>query len=377
MTTVDAVARATLYEGYLLYPYRAAAIKNRQRWTTGGLLPGAYCVQYKDEASALRVECLVEGDAATALDVEVRFLQLMDGTAMEPQHAVERRLVLPQQLVRDVLVHPMTMRAMFDGDPGAHRIEVSVRGTVVPVSNGTLKVRIDVANSTVLGQVPASRHRAMTWALAACHVVLHVNGGAFVSLFDPPQRLLDESRGCMNAGVWPVLVGNDGARDTMLASPIILYDHPEIAPESPGELFDATEIDEILALRILALTDDEKREMANADSKVRALLERTQRLTPDELEALHGRLRRTPPQKPASFRVGDRVRLKPRGNTDIMDLALAGKLATVDAIECDLEDRIHVVVTLDDDPARDLGLAHIPGHRFFFAPEDLERATDA
>jgi hypothetical protein len=376
MTTVDDVARATLYEGYLLYPYRPTATKNENRWTTGGLLPSAYCAQHKDEASALRVECLVEGDATTVLDVEVRFLHVMDGAATGPQHAVERRLVLPQQLVRDVLVHPVTMRAIFDGEPGAHRIEVSVRGTVVPVSNGTLKVRIDVANSTVLGQVPASRDSAMTWALAACHVVLHVNGGAFVSLFDPPQRLLDESRGCMNAGVWPVLVGNDGARDTMLASPIILYDHPEIAPESPGDLFDGTEIDEILTLRILALTDDEKREMANADSKVRALLERTQRLTPDELQALHGRLRRTAPQKP-SFRVGDRVRLKPRGNSDIMDSALAGKLATVDAIECDLEDRIHIVVTLDDDPGRDLGLARMPGHRFFFAPEDLERAADA
>jgi len=377
MTTVDAVARATLYEGYLLYPYRPSAIKNRQRWTTGGLLPSAYCAQHKEEASALRVECLVEGDAETVLDAEVRFLQLMDGIAPEAQHAVERRLVLPQQSVRDVLVHPVTMRAIFDGEPGAHRIEVSVRGTVVPVSNGTLKVRIDVANSTVLDDVPPNRDTAMTSALAACHVVLHVDGGAFVSLFDPPQRLLDESRGCMNAGVWPVLVGDDGARDTMLASPIILYDHPEIAPESPGDLFDATEIDEILTLRILALTDEEKREIANADTRVRALLERTQRLTPDELQALHGRLRRTPPQKPASFRIGDRVRLKPRGNSDIMDLALAGKIATVEAIECDFEDRIHVVVTLEDDPGRDLGLARMPGHRFFFAPDDLERATDA
>jgi len=377
MTTVDAVARATLYEGYLLYPYRPTASKNRQRWTTGGLLPSAYCAEHKDEASALRVECLVEGDAATALDVEVRFLQLMDGVASEPQHAVERRLVLPQQSVRDVLVHPVTMRAIFDGEPGAHRIEVSVRGTVVPVSDGTLKVRVDVANSTVLDDVPANRDSAMASALAACHVVLHVDGGAFVSLFDPPQRLLDESRGCMNAGVWPVLVGNDGARDTMLASPIILYDHPEIAPESPGDLFDATEIDEILTLRILALTDEEKREIANADWRVRALLERTQRLTADELQALHGRLRPTPPQKPAPLRVGDRVRLKPRGKADIMDLALAGKLATVEAIECDFEDRVHVVVTLNDDPGRDLGLAGMPGHRFFFAPEDLERAADA
>ena len=376
MTTVDAVARATLYEGYLLHPHRPTAIGNPQRWATGGLLPSAYCAQHKEEASALRVECLVEGDAATALDVEVRFLQLLDGRATGSQRAVERRLAMPQQVVRDVLVHPVALRAKFDGEPGARTIQVSVRGTVVPVSQGTLKVRIDVANATVLDELPPNRDSAMTAALAACHVVLHVEGGAFVSQFDPPPRLLDETRGCMNAGVWPVLVGSEGARDTMLASPIILHDHPEIAPESPGDLFDGTEIDEILNLRILALTDDEKREMANGNARVRALLERTQRLTPDELQALHGRLRRTPGHEPASFRVGDRVRLKPRG-ADVADLALAGKLATVQAIERDLEDRTHVAVTLDDDPGRDLGFARMPGHRLLLAPEDLERATDA
>jgi hypothetical protein len=255
MTTVDDIARAALYEGRLPYPCRPTAIENRQRWMTGGLLPSAYCAQHKDEASALRVECLVEGDARTALDVEVRFLQLDDGLAPESQRAVERRLVMPQQMIRDVLVHPVTLRAIFDGHPGFRRIEVSARCTVVPVSVGTIKVRIDVANATVLAESPADHEGAMGSALAACHVVLRVEGGAFVSLFDPPQRLLDESRGCMNAGVWPVLVGSKGARDTMLASPVILYDHPEIAPESPGYVSVATAIEDVLTLRILAPTD--------------------------------------------------------------------------------------------------------------------------
>ena len=119
MTSVDAVARATLYEAHLLYPDRPAAIGDRQRWTTGGLLPSAYCAQHREEASALRVECLVEGDAATALDVEVRFLQLVEGLASGSPHAVERRLAMPQQVIRDVLVHPVTLRAIFDGEPGA------------------------------------------------------------------------------------------------------------------------------------------------------------------------------------------------------------------------------------------------------------------
>ena len=97
--------------------------------------------------------------------------------------------------------------------------------------------------------------------------------------------------GCENAGLWPVLVGAPGARDTVLASPIILEDHPRIAPESPGDLFDGGEIDELLALNILALTDAEKAEMAASDPRVREILERTEGLTPEQLMALHGTVR--------------------------------------------------------------------------------------
>jgi hypothetical protein len=120
---------------------------------------------------------------------------------------------------------------------------------------------------------------------------LGVAGGAFVSLLEPPDELRDAAAACQNTGVWPVLVGEAGARDTMLASPIILYDYPQIAPESPGDLFDATEIDEILTLRIMTMTDAEKREMGAADPRARALLERTEALARDQLMQLHGTLR--------------------------------------------------------------------------------------
>ena len=375
MKTVDAVARAALYEGDPLYPYRADSIKNRQRWTTDGLLPPAYCEKHIDEASALRVECLVEGNVETALDVDVRFLQVVEGTDPERQHALERRLPLPCETLREILVNPLAMRAIFDGEAGTRRIEAIVHAAVTPVAEGTFKVHVDVANSTSLDEPPPDRDAAMASALAASHVVLHVEGGAFVSLFDPPKRLLDESRNCLNAGVWPVLVGDEGDRDTMLASPIILYDHPRIAPASPGDLFDATEIDELLTLRILALADEEKRAMASAGVRTRTLLERTERVTPDNLRAPHGRLERTASPRATTLQVGDRVRVKPCRTADVMDLALVGKLATIEAIERDLENRVQVAVTIDDDPGRDL--ARLPGHRFLFAPEDLERAGDA
>jgi hypothetical protein len=157
----------------------------------------------------------------------------------------------------------------------------------------------------------------------------------------------------------------------MLSSPIILYDYPQIAPESPGNLFDSTEIDEILSLRILTLTDEEKREMAGASEQARALLERTESLSPADWGRLHGALRR-PRNGTTELKPGDRVRLKPQRRADIMDVVLKNKVAIVEAIERDFEDRLHVAVTILDDPGRDFGLERMPGHRFFFAQDEVE-----
>ena len=79
----------------------------------------------------------------------------------------------------------------------------------------------------------------------------------------------------------------------MLSSPIILYDYPQIAAESPGDLFDSTEIDEILSLRIMTLSDEEKAEIRAGDEQARRILERTESLPPEQFMKLHGALART------------------------------------------------------------------------------------
>jgi hypothetical protein len=180
-------------------------------------------------------------------------------------------------------------------------------------------------------------------------------------LADPPDDLRRFTRACDNDGLWPALIDDH----SMLAAPIILPDHPEVADESPGDLFDLTEIDEILSLRILTLTDAEKREAA-VDPRVVELLARTHQLGPQQLARLHGRLRT------GTHAVGDRVRICPRGRADVFDSALAGQLATVSVVERTLDGEVLVGVTVDIDPGRDLGEAGMPGHRFFFRPEELE-----
>ncbi|MGH9397846.1 MAG: hypothetical protein ACRD18_13480 [Terriglobia bacterium] len=74
-------------------------------------------------------------------------------------------------------------------------------------------------------------------------------------------------------------------------------------------------------------------------------------------------------------RSGDRVRLRPRKGGDVMDMALDGKTATIEAIEQDYEGKFQLAVVLDDDPGKDMGMLRQPGHRFFFDPQEIEPLT--
>jgi hypothetical protein len=158
------------------------------------------------------------------------------------------------------------------------------------------RLRVRIANLTPWAAVRGitaseARHAALRQTFVATHTILHVRDGEFVSLLEPPALYQPDAARCTNTRTWPVLVGQPGARDTILSSPIILYDYPQISPESPGDLFDATEIDELLTLSIMTLSDDEKQEMRESDPRTRAMLERTESLTPEQIQKLHGAVR--------------------------------------------------------------------------------------
>jgi hypothetical protein len=255
------------------------------------------------------------------------------------------------------------------------------------VGEETFKLRLTVENVTSVPRA-ATRGEARPFSFVSAHVLLGVTGGEFVSLLDPAEQYLNAVAGCCNSGVFPVLVGDEPDRSMMLCSPIILYDYPRIAPQSAGDFFDGTEMDEMLALRVLTLTDAEKQEMRNGDSRARKILERTEALTCEAMRETHGVLRveewnpfaetKTPPESVridgVELRTGDRVRLCPRKKADIFDMALKGKVAVIEAIEQDFEDHVQLAVVLDDDPGREFGMMRQPGHRFFFSPEEVQPA---
>jgi len=266
---------------------------------------------------------------------------------------------------------------------------LEVSSEAIDVSTQRLTVRL--VNRSPLGPLEAANPEAVLLrTFASAHAVIAVRGANLVSLTDPPAEYAAAAAQCHNVGVWPVLVGDEAAqeRHTLLASPIILPDYPRIAPQSPGTLFDGGEIDEILSLRILTLTDEEKREMRDADPRTRHLLERTEELSSEQWQGLHGGMTPDFPIAAEIFsgnsrlevanlgsvlvRAGDRVRIRPKARADIMDLVLDGKIAIIDAVEQDAEGRVHLALLIEDDPGRDLGAQRKPGHRFFYGVDEVE-----
>jgi hypothetical protein len=264
-----------------------------------------------------------------------------------------------------------------------------------------LRVVATVGNDTGWAGADAPREVVMRHSLVAVHVLLAVDDGTFVSLLDPPDPAIEAVAACCNEGTYPVLIGDD--ETVVLSSPIILYDHPEVAPESDGPLYDATEIDEILALRVLTLTDEEKAEARATDPRAAAIVDRIEAMDPEVWGRLHGTMRelRTidpgPPMiaddapvpwwEPAEdaavdpwtdavvvsgveVRTGSSVRLHPSHRADAHDMFLADMVATVAGVFHDVDGDVHVAVTVDDDPATEALLAH--GRYLFFHPDEVE-----
>ncbi len=371
----ERVARAVLYEGYVLYPYRRSSIRNRQRWNFGVLYPEVWASGSDRSWFQMQVP-LVCGEAAT-VEVTLRFLHLLMREGW--QEGIERTASSGALAITQLLSSPFRKRLRFDPDvdnarmePLDAELEVSAISGAASLAGGPssadepVVLTVAVRNETALAST--GRDEALLRSLASAHAVAHATNAQFVSVTDPPNHLRDAATQCRNLGVWPVLVGAEGTRDTMLASPIILSDYPQVAPESAGDLFDATEIDEILTLRVLTLTDAEKAEVRASGEHARRLLERAESLSEEQLLALHGTIR----EWRAGLRRGDRVRLKLSRRADPFDTLLDGKIAIVEAVEQDFEDRVHVAVVMEDDPGRDLGEMRQPGHRFFFSLDEVE-----
>ncbi|MEW1911452.1 hypothetical protein AB0442_23900 [Kitasatospora sp. NPDC085895] len=441
------IADAVLFEGYVLYPYRASSAKNRLRWQFGVLVPPGYG-EGAGEHPDQHTELLVEPRRGATLTAELRFLRVQrrtvqrlredggheDTEALElsdrvltawdegAEERVEMSATVEELLAGEVLV-PVhcpartEIESVRDGERTVGRTVrrcaqvdgvLRVRLQPLPGPYAAYRLRAVVENTTAWTAGPGDgREQALPHALVSAHLLLGLDSGSFVSMTDPPEWAKDAVAECRNLRTWPVLAGDDGRADVVLSSPIILEDHPQVAPESPGALYDGTEIDEILALRTSALTEQEKREARGTDDRAGAAVDLADSLPPEVMERLHGAVRALrevtggppagadvpgvrpdtpwwdpggdPGVDPATDRVqidgravgaGDRVVLRPgRRRTDAQDLFLQGRTALVEAVLQDVDGAVHVAVTVDGDPGADLWRAQ--GRFLYFQPDEL------
>jgi hypothetical protein len=441
------IADAVLYEGYVLYPYRASSGKNQVRWQFGVLAPRQWSDAGGCEHSWSQTECLIEGDFEIA--GTVRFLQiqrrivekLIDKDTFEEVESLEAEAELwtswdeaIQREVEFVLSSESSLNErLVDFEfPASRTTEAivsksgrrvgrfvrettAIKGTIclfadpIEESLALRKLHLRIENVTPWSDAGALRDLVMRSSLIGVHTLLEAKRGKFVSLIDPPEWAKSAVQKCSNVYTWPVMVGEEGDRDVVLSSPIILYDYPQIARESPGDLYDATEIDEILTLRTMTLTDDEKRQARATDPRAAAIIDRVDDMPPEILNKLHGALRylraaTTPADTSTenhsaavepppwwdpgadasvspdsdSVKIGDvsiskgcRVRLRPGPRrSDAQDMFLAGKTARVEAVYFDVEEHEYLAVTVEDDPAADFMQTH--GRFLYFYPDEVE-----
>jgi hypothetical protein len=363
MTHLDELVDTLLWEGHQLYPYTPSATKNATPTPFGIVYPPAHAEGSPHRFARLKLQCIATG--TDEFRATVHFLE--SGQA--------RRV--------DVV-------------PGAdvEFIFGAVHGHVTMGTEdfgGLLRVTVAVQNTTEVAD-DLDRTAALRFALLSTHVVVRCGpGGRFLSPIDPPDDAATAVMTCANVNTYPVLATPED--DAILGAAIILPDHPEIAPESRGSLFDSTEIEEALLLHVLALSDGEREELATADPAVRTMIERAVSATPADIIALHGRVtvRDPAPAAPAaaapeadaeirgeetitvdgrSFRRGGHVVLRPEANRNAQDHLLEGRTATIERIYVDYEDAVHLCVTVDDDPGQDI-MRDI-GRYLYFKPDEVE-----
>jgi hypothetical protein len=340
---LDELVSSLLYEGYALYPYTPGATKNATPTPFGIVYPPAYAAECPGAFDHARLECeLVRGSAVRAA---VRYLEPSGERHEAAEHRVELGPVAPGERTTEVM-------------PGA-------RFTLRHDDDGV--VRCCVHNTA---EVPAGLDRAgaLQRSLISVHILVQVQAGRFVSPLESDRQ---------SVNTYPVLATpND---DAVLGAAIVLPDHPQIAPQSRGNLFDNTEIEEALTLHVHALSDDEREQAASQDPVVQEMLERALAATPDEIVSLHGGMKPAGadnnPGEPratvdgVTFERGAALLLKPGTDRDVYDRMLDGRTATLERIYIDYDDRVHLAVTVDDDPGQEL--MRETGRYLFFFPHEV------
>jgi hypothetical protein len=380
---LEQLVDSLLFEGYALYPYTPGATKNSTPTPFGIVYPPVYAETLTSTFDHLELRCVLEAPPDAALAAEVRFL----AAGGDRHQAIEHRIDLSGKMVGALEDAPIELEKRIGGE-GDIELAVGVSLTTRPLRDGSFEVTVRVENRT---ECPSGldRARALTYSLLSTHPIVRVSGGKFIS---PLERMSTSSN------TYPVLATSTD--DAVIGATIVLPDHPQIAPESRGGLFDSTEIEEALLLHVQVLTDDERADIeAQGDPTLLEMIHRASAATSEDIMALHGRVTirdpepetfrdpqtDAPPTEPPgledpragqdeavidgkTFRRGGKVIIRPKPDADLHARMLDGRTATIERIFTDYDGKMHLGVTVDDDPGQEL-MRETGRYLFFFAPE--------
>ena len=276
----EELLRTLLWEGYALYPYTSGATKNATPTPFGIVYPPLYAATNAGARDSLTLRGLALAEPSAPLAAEVRFLQ-SSGSRHE---AVERRVAFAAGSLAELASSPREQE-FCEGD-----LRALVRLSAEQLGPACHAVDLRVENTTAFAKPAAGRAEALAASLLSTLPFMRLASGRFASPLEPAEGGHD----VLGENTFPVLA--TASDDVLLGATIMLPEHPQIAPESRGDLFDGTEIEEALLLHVLALSDDERASIERDDPAVRAMIERAAAATPAEILALHGRMTLTDPR---------------------------------------------------------------------------------
>jgi hypothetical protein len=380
---LEELVDSLLFEGYALYPYTPGATKNATPTPFGIVYPRVYAETLTSTFDHLELRCVLEAPPDASLKAEIRFL----AAGGDRHQAAEQRIDLAGKMVGALEDAPIAFEKRITGD-GEIELVVGVSLSTRPLRAGFFEVTVRVENLT---EAPAGLDRgaALRYSLLSTHPIARVSGGRFISPLEELSR---------STNTYPVLATSTD--DAVVGAAIVLPDHPQIAPESRGGLFDSTEIEEALLLHAQVLTDEERADIeAQGDPTLMEMINRASAASSEDIMALHGRVTirdptpetfrdpqtdEPPPEPPGlddpragqdeavidgvTFRRGGKVIIRPSPDADLHARMLDGRTATIERLFTDYDGKIHLGVTVDDDPGQEL-MRETGRYLFFFGPE--------
>ena len=289
MNKIEKIADAILYEGYNLFPFRKSSLKNQKRFNFGIVSPKCWAENRTNNAFFQQTEVLIfSKDRDFNISMKIRFLQVED-KKYDWQNVLPRSIEVNFNFA-EILDTQHKKSFKFSSENNFRKIHGEIKTFATRIHKNLFKISLVLINKTESEN--SSENQILPSSFISAHSILQIGKGKFISLRETQKEFESPAGTCKNIGVFPVLAGEKNKQNSVLSSPIILYDFPEVSENSFADFFDGTEIDELMVLSILALSDAEQEEIRKTDEKAAKILDKLDKIDARDLLKLHASMTR-------------------------------------------------------------------------------------